>query len=280
MNSWIELGAVQPRRLVSARLELHRASQIVADVGRTFGPFKSDDSHTSMRFLPSRHALAGGFTRAETAVRALLQPSPLSISVHTKYWTVGILLLSGVSAGEAWGWMESAVGKPLSRFRFELPDGPGGGSQPFRGEPLSHFEELTAWYGNAEAMLSETRKALTRASSVRCWPHHFDIAFLLPIYRGRGKTKGSIGVGLSPGDEYYGEPYWYVTPWPHADRPALPLLAGGGRWHRRGWTGAVLTGSRVVDAGGAREQARVSRTFLKSAIDSCKRVIAAAGGQP
>jgi len=249
MKPWIQLGAVQPRRLVASRLEMHRAAQIVADVGRTFGPARPDDSHTSMRFLPSRRALAGGFTPGKTAMRALLKASPFGISVEKKSdGTMRTLPLAGVRSEEAWGWMESATGSSLSLFRFKIADGPGGGSQSFRGEPASHFEELAAWYANAENLLSEIRKGFSQASSVRCWPHHFDIAFLLPIIRGRGKAKGSIGVGLSPGDDCFAEPYWYVTPSPHDDRPSLPPLAGGGHWHKRGWTGAVLTGSRVVDA--------------------------------
>jgi hypothetical protein len=233
-----------------------------------------------MRFLPSRRALAGGFTRGKSAKRALLTASPLSIAVQTKGGPSKTLQLAGLRSDDVWSWMDSTTGKSLSRFRFEIADGPGGESQPFQGKPAAHFEELAAWYANAEGVLNETRKTLAQTSSVRCWPHHFDIAFLLPIFRGRGKSKGSIGVGLSPGDENYPEPYWYVTPWPHADRPVLPPLAGGGHWHKRGWTGAVLTGTRVVAAGGAREQARVSRTFLKSAIGSCKRVVAEATEKP
>lgn len=54
----------------------------------------------------------------------------------------------------------------------------------------------------------------------------------------------SVGVGLSPGDSGYPEPYVYVTPWPYptGELPALPW----GHWHTEGWTGAVLRGSALV----------------------------------
>jgi hypothetical protein len=234
-----------------------------------------------MHFIPSRQAMAGVFTPGNTAMRALLKASPLAISIEQRgAGVLRTLELTGVRSEDAWAWMDAATGRPLTRFRFEIADGPGGGSQPFRGEPAVHFKELVAWYADGESLLSEIRKSLAQASSVRCWPHHFDIAFLLPVSRGRGKSKGSIGVGLSPGDENYAQPYWYVTPWPHADRPILPSLPAGGHWHTRGWKGAVLAGSRVVASGRAREQAQASRRFLKSAIDSCKKVIAAASDKP
>ena len=257
---------IPAKNLVAARLELHRAAQIAADVGRTLCPAQPDDSHTNLRFLPSRRALAGPFTPGKRSVRALLEASPLRISVEFKNsGKVAVLPLIGLRSDEAWLWMDDVIGKPLSRFRFEIPDGPGG-TTPFGGAPRKHFEELAWWYAHAHSLLSQTRRGLTNPSSVRCWPHHFDVAFLLPIPRGRGKTKGSIGVGLSPGDENYAEPYWYVTPWPHADQPDLPKLSGG-HWHRRDWLGAVLTGG---------SQVRASRTFLKSAIAACRQVIRSA----
>ena len=40
-----------------------------------------------------------------------------------------------------------------------------------------------------------------------------------------------IGVGLSPGDTYYAEPYWYVSPYPYPGLEDLPVLDGSGFWH-------------------------------------------------
>ena len=46
-------------------------------------------------------------------------------------------------------------------------------------------------------------------SDARIWPHHFDLGALLPIGDGR-----AIGLGLSPGDGAYDEPYFYTSPYP------------------------------------------------------------------
>lgn len=80
----------------------------------------------------------------------------------------------------------------------------------------------------------------------------------------------TIGVGLSPGDNSYDEPYFYVTPWPYPkgkDFPALPA----GHWHTEFWTGAVLTATEL--AGGEDPKARVE-AFLQSAVEACEGLLA------
>jgi hypothetical protein len=101
---------------------------------------------------------------------------------------------------------------------------------------------------------------------VRCWPHHFDIATLIqidPPHLGEGAR--SIGVGMSPGDASYAEPYWYVTPWPYPSQDQLGCLPAGA-WNRRGWTGAVLTATEIVREASAGDQTRLIRNFVGAAL--------------
>ena len=85
-------------------------------------------------------------------------------------------------------------------------------------------------------------------------------------------AKKSIGVGMTPGDGNYAEPYWYVTPWPYPAADDPPRLETG-TWHTDGWIGAVLTGSAVVAAGDARAQRDLSTNFVNSAIRHCKDLL-------
>jgi hypothetical protein len=141
---------------------------------------------------------------------------------------------------------------PLSRpLHFALDDDPllDGATFRLRGREKA-FEELGRWYSNAALCLASV------ASPVRCWPHHFDIA--VQILAG----EHSIGVGMSPGDVSYGQPYFYVTPWPYpaaADLPPLRL----GKWHTNGWTGAVLTGDEILASA---DQQQLVEEFLAGAI--------------
>ncbi len=59
-------------------------------------------------------------------------------------------------------------------------------------------------------------------SAVRCWPHHFNIATYVFLETGNPETARGVGVGMSPGDEGYGERYFYINGWPHLDASKLP----------------------------------------------------------
>ncbi len=289
--SWVELGTVPPQKLKEAKLELHRVVQIVADVGRTYAVIKPDDAHTNLEYLPDHTALAGQWTPGRRTARALLQISTMELVIEgtdgDRRMILGVLPLANVRSKDAWAWTDTVLKDhlgprrftPLSRFEFPLPPGPGAGTRPFRGEPEEHFQELACWYANAHALLESLKRTFKGASEVRCWPHHFDIAFRLPVARGSGRAKGSIGIGLSPGDDAYGEPYWYVTPWPLPDSPELPALPRGGQWQDRSWTGAVLTGRRLVSVGRGREQAAAAREFLLASVAACSKILTGASAK-
>src|SRR5215831_730124 len=81
--------------------------------------------------------------------------------------------------------------------------------------------ELAAWFGNAALSLGSIQRQMFErkfaASPVRCWPHHFDIATLTTLAGRNTDATGYVGAGLSPGDEYYDEPYFYVSVYPKPD---------------------------------------------------------------
>src|SRR5262249_4520783 len=127
--------------------------------------------------------------------------------------------------------------------------------------------ELGGWFASGGAGLRDV------AAPFLVWPHHFDlgtIVFLDPP----GEHARQIGVGMSPGDGSYAEPYFYVTPFPIADGVPWPPLAGGGVWRRQGWKGAVLTASVLVAAGDASARRGHAREFLSSALAGARHVIA------
>ena len=125
------------------------------------------------------------------------------------------------------------------------------------------------YYSNANLLLARWASA---SSPIRCWPHHFDIAVLLA-----GPHDGqTIGVGMSPGDASYGEPYWYVTPWPHSGEFVSQPLAGAGTWHAGNWVGAVLRSSQMRRQDATTQRTQVS-AFAASAIAASRWVLERAG---
>ena len=73
----------------------------------------------------------------------------------------------------------------------------------------------------------------------------------------------AVGVGLSPGDTSYGQPYFYVNPWPRLDANDLPGLPGPGHWHSEGFVGAILTGTELS---AAPDMAEAAESFVAEAF--------------
>jgi hypothetical protein len=111
---------------------------------------------------------------------------------------------------------------------------------------------LAAWYANAAALIEGIRHQIAgqrvAVSALCCWPHHFDLAILAMVPARQSAELGLIGVGLSPGDEYYDEPYYYVSIYPEPNPAVLPALPVVGKWHTRHFTAAVATAQRIVAA--------------------------------
>jgi hypothetical protein len=236
-------------RLTHARRECHHAIQLNTHLARGFVRSQPDESHTTTAWLREMEALAGQPVIAKSgSLRLALRLARLAFAlVDESAREMHTFALEGRSFEDARNWLAGqlkAVGiepSPLwSPLQFELEDHPLAHGAPFsmRGHE-AEFEELASFYGDAASILSGIAAANRRASPVRCWPHHFDIATLLTL-EGSGETARTIGAGLSPGDGSYAQPYYYVTPWPYPERSRLPELTMGGFWHTSGWVGAVL----------------------------------------
>lgn len=275
---WETLGRVSPSRLAEARLLLHHAAQLVASVGRSLVPPRPDDGHTSLAWDGGLRALVGPEVAGERAWRAGLVLEGLSLVVLVECDIAHRRELVGLTRDAARAWLDEqalAHGAPPGRLTFEapytMPPHPVGAGERFAPAADSSLAEVARWFANAEGILRAVASDWPRAAPVRVWPHHFDVGTVLPLGAGDGDEAPSIGLGLSPGDEGIPEPYFYVTPWPppQAGEP-LPDLDAPGRWHREGWTGAVLTGSDLVAAGDGEAQAARASAFLAEAVSALR----------
>jgi len=127
-----------------------------------------------------------------------------------------------------------------------------------RSADASALEELARWFAAANDALHEVAARFASMQQapgpVRCWPHHFDIAVQVSMDEAAGEAARSIGIGVSPGDQHYPQPYAYVSPSPHPDTASLPDLPPPGRWHTHGFVGAVLTGEDILMLGDRRQE--------------------------
>ena len=270
-NSWQHLGAVDPLELVAARHELHYAAQAVSAVGRTWLSKKDDDSHTNLGWAPALGRLVGR-TAGDPPLRAALDLAGLRLSLlDAAGKTVAEFALEGRTVGDAQDWLKGRLaavwGRELDAIQplhYEMPEHELGSGGSFSA-PDEGCAELERWFDNAASVLERVR-AEHGSSAVRCWPHHFDIATLISL-----EGERSIGVGMSPGDGSYPEPYWYVGPWPHPKPETWPELPAG-RWHTDGFVAAVLTGSELVKQAG--QQAYVD-DFLQAGVSASRALLSA-----
>jgi hypothetical protein len=184
------------------------------------------------------------------------------------------MALHGRTIADAASWIRARIDErgadgrryTLSRH-YVIPPHPVADGAAFDGSDRAKLEQLGGWFDCGAEELNALRAA-TGASEVRCWPHHFDIGTLINAGGGR-----SIGVGLEPGDAYYGEPYFYVNMHPQPQASAVTQrLDGGGSWHTHEWIGAVLPGSRLVTGDAQRAQIKA---FLATAVEAARSLLGA-----
>jgi hypothetical protein len=280
-DSWQALGRVLPEDLAEARLLCHWALKLLSAAADATLEHRPDDSHASTEWLPGHGALVGQVigTGAQ-ALRLGLRLGDLSLLVldRSADRIVAEEPLDGgdMAAALDWmsAWIEQVTGaRPAARLALRSHDTPAHAADQIfvigpHGEAL---EELARWYDNASAVLQEIRADISNTSPVACSPRHFELATRMRLDLDPESGR-SIALGLSPGDRYYAEPYWYVSPWPRPDlveRPALDAITGSA------WAdfGLVLLGSEVVGDGSAHTQESRSLAFLRSALRSSRSLL-------
>lgn len=259
-------------QLAEARIQLHYAIQPLAAISNALA-----DSGNKGLFWDDQLGFITREINSIKSYRLALDPIALTLNFLTdRDQVISAFALNNCSLTEAYVWMKAIVNglggegdliTPISYPPNDFPDSDLARGKTFQ---LKHLtSDLTEYYAIADQLLQDIVQKESMASNVRIWPHHFDIATLISIPDEINGQEKSVGVGLSPGDDGYNEPYWYVTPYPYPeDRSNLPTLYGDGFWHTEHWVGAVLTASQFGEPKASIEQVNA---FLKSAIAFCKQ---------
>ncbi|MCR9244680.1 MAG: hypothetical protein NXI31_06580 [bacterium] len=273
---WQQIGSVSKAALSSARLQLHFGAYVLGSTAHAVSPHRADDSHTNLGFVPELGALrtrdlGDGFELHLDVVR-------FALVLRAGDDVAGALALDGQTLDDALAWVgerlaaRSGSSDAVTITRREYPDFPAspilaGGSfeQPGRAE----LEELRTWFGCAAALLEELQASATRMTDVRVWPHHFDLGALIPISDSGDVT---IGLGFSPGDDHFDQPYFYCSPYPAPQGGDLPALAAGS-WQTDTFTSAILTAAELEGSAGRQE---LARTYVTDAVARCRELLGGA----
>lgn len=284
--AWRTLGQVTPESLLETRLQAHWAAQNIAALADAWLTPAADDSHTSLEWLDPHDALVGQQIAGRFRAALHVRDFEISLLDTRSAGDSRRFSLANRTLDEALQWLAgqaaSAAGRSSprtpTRRDYEMPPHPAGRGEPLRPADPAAARELANWFANAQALISDFVANQTGASPVRTWPHHFDTATLISLDPADSAEKArSIGVGLSPGDDHYPEPYFYVTPWPYPSATDFPELTTGGLWHREGWVGAVLPARAIVSAAAGAARHELVRRFLENAVQAA-RVLLARGG--
>ncbi|MEO9965448.1 MAG: hypothetical protein ABJF11_06660 [Reichenbachiella sp.] len=238
---------IDKNTLTQTRKSLHQAIQLVSAVPRNILPHDPTDGRSSLEWnsqLNSLQSLPVTNSNGEIRVGLTFETFALYITVNDD--SKAALEMSGRSVNEGLIWMKQELAKidiASEAINLDLP------------YEIEKYDYSKALYVDTEALnalaelyqttaevLSDIVNKWEDAHDIRCWPHHFDLATLIPLETDQNKeiTK-SIGIGLSPGDDSINEPYLYVNIWPQVDSAMLQkhdLVVG--EWNLEDWSGAIL----------------------------------------
>jgi Family of unknown function (DUF5996) len=282
---WRPLRAMGQPQLRQARLQAHHAVQWLARVARAYVPSQPDDGHTSLRW---EDGLDGFTTHPLTdGTRLSLQIPTLTLALHGGDGRMHVqsFPLTGRAETQARHWLGEQLGARGFDARaldtpapYEIP--PHAIDQGTTYETTGSADalaELAAWYANAEVLLGRVQRRMIgrklAASTVRCWPHHFDLATLSTLPLPNAEAAGSVGAGFSPADEYYDEPYFYVSVYPEPDPAILPMLPAMGHWHTHEFTAGVKLAHNIL---AANDKATEIDDFLQGAVAIALKILGAA----
>lgn len=271
-RTWRITGTTPPQDFTKIRLPLHYAVQFLAVVGATFTDPKPDHSHTSFAWNSALNLFVSHPIPAPAPFQVALDPISLGLIMLDELgqkW--GAFALAQRRIDEGLFWLQQAISArgadvdqlTLEKVLDQLPDHALAHGARFDPHYTQLRQELTSYYHNTALLLQLVVASTPGASPIHIWPHHFDMATLLSVDAPSPGDSVSIGVGFSPGDSGYEEPYWYVTPWPYPACQHLPALAGGGTWHTTGWMGAILIASQLQRTESQQHQVEA---FIHSAL--------------
>ncbi|WOF72589.1 hypothetical protein QMT40_000207 [Parvibaculaceae bacterium PLY_AMNH_Bact1] len=273
MTQHQQIKETPPTELGPARALAHGAAQLLTKAARANLEASPDDSHSNLGWDgETQRFVSQPLHGANGEVYVGLSLSPFELTLIDVATGTSSYQLTGHTFAEAAAWLDDALESvALKRaadvsLPYDLPSDVAAIARVPDALPEG-LASLAGWFdlagGALERLAADQAELTPGPSPVRCWPHHFDIATYVSLETGDAETAKGIGVGMSPGDESYAQPYFYVNPWPHLDASALPDAPAPGHWHTQGFVGAIATGDEVLSTA---KTAKALSDYLENAF--------------
>ena len=276
MSDRFSIRQAPPRSLTGARHMTHKAVQMSSNAARANLETASDDSHANLGW---DHDLGALISRPLAG-----KDGPVGVALNLARFELGLVrngafdgvhALDGVAVGDAESWLDDrlidAGLKPSSSIALPYGMPPETTAiESYSSDGLADgMSALSGWFDLATDALTgfSPRKSDLSPTPIRCWTHHYDIANEVNFQTSGPEGTMTVGLGLSPGDENFDEPYFYVSPWSAIDQNDLPALTVTGRWHTEGFVGVVATATEILSFADA---LATSIDFLNEAFSLCR----------
>ena len=226
MSNWENRKGVALQPLEDARKALHQAVQLVGAVPRRLLPVDPTDVTASLPWNSERKAFQSISVPEDGDVQVGLNIADFELFVVKGSQKEAGLSLVGKSVLEALDWLKTSLGNlglDSGALNLELPYAIDtyDYSLPLQAKAEA-LEEYALLYDHIYQELVRIKETSPKTYDIRCWPHHFDLATLIPLATNdKGEVTQSTGIGLSPGDEGIPEPYVYVNIWPNVELSGL-----------------------------------------------------------
>ncbi|MEO1128840.1 MAG: hypothetical protein AAFX05_03930 [Planctomycetota bacterium] len=266
--------------LIEAWRQAHYAAQAAAELGKSWAPPQSDDSHSNLGWRSTGDLIGceGVPAQGPIALRTRLDVSRLRLALYDGVDVVDAQDLAGMTVTEAVSWVGDRATVHLgertqpAHAAPDLPEHPlAHGAQFAVHGALEHVAQL---YDSVDRTLALLRRVMPSFREARCWPHHFDHASLAVVAQdGDGSMSKTIGVGITPPDGVDSSGYIYVSPWArdgavHGDAPQLDH----GHWHPRG-SGPPMAVLPLSSFGETRDPTSAVPVFIAQAVNGCMEVL-------
>lgn len=282
MSAWLSLNKYTSETVRQTTLVLHHAAQFLASTAECLLPSKEDDSHTNLGWDPKLQALVTH--PLQDRYQLALEYPLFSLAILDDGVIKTRFSLAGETIDSIYNWLKATLqklGLEGSRIqainRYDIPAHPVQDDRPFSKPSQEILLELAKRRNNAQEIFVSIAPEYPYASSIRTWPHHFDMGIYIPIRRDEThQDLNSIGLGMAVPDGSVNDMYFYVNHWSKETiryANSLPELAGGGHWHQGNWTGAVLPLSMVTAFTQSHDQQEIVQTFFDSAIKASLHLI-------
>ncbi len=247
---------------------LHRAAQFVAMFGNSYLLRKPDDSQNCLFWNHTLGRLEGRWVE-DLKIRMALDVKSFELIIENEDSDQRIPLDNQTKKDVNKALLEVLRKTELNVYKYEpiqqftIPLHAIDEGKSFSKPENIFLEEWSRYLSNTQHTLSHIGIRYGSVSEICVWPHHFDMAVLVPVSSGENENH-SIGMGLSIADSYVEEPYFYINNLDAESAKSNAQNPSRGKvfWNTKDWTGLVLPTSAVAQVQPEFQESQLKSFFM------------------